>query len=173
MITDCEDIRGTMLTLVKFEYSDLIVEVPSNIKCHHVFWALVTKISKNVVQILMNIFIPKHQVKWFVFEISVRVEVLKITFDKYLSCLYSILPTTAVDVLIIFFSCEDKTFSVFFRLYEHHMDYVLLKMLLSGNFVQGEIVLSGVIIFVFLDFYEMVNQVEYSLITFAQSSRCG
>ena len=53
------------------------------------------------------------------------------------------------------------------------MDYVLLKMLLSGNFVQGEIVLSGVITFVFLDFYEMINQVEYSRITFALSSRCS
>ena len=53
------------------------------------------------------------------------------------------------------------------------MDYILLEMLLPSNFVQGEIVLSGVIFLVFLDFNEMINQVEYSLITFALSSRCS
>ena len=74
---------------------------------------------------------------------------------------------------MVIFSGENKALSVLFWLDEHHVYDILLKCLLACYFIEREIVLSSIVVLVFLNLDEMVNQIEHSLVPLALVGCCG
>ena len=64
MVINCVRLKCRLIASVKLKNPDFVVKIPTNVECHEIFGALITEIGKNVVQILMNIFIAEHQIKW-------------------------------------------------------------------------------------------------------------
>ena len=63
VVTNRIRLQSGLIASVKLKNPDFVVKISTNVECHKVLGTLVTEISKYVVQILMNIFIAKHQIE--------------------------------------------------------------------------------------------------------------